>query len=212
MTAARTLDPAAALLARHMPALGSALAALPGARALVLEVGADGAAVVYFDDDPDQLEAGHAVVRVVWPDGAEDVRTVPLAELAAGAARRRLGVVPDRPMRRGDCLGGLRPCPWVSCRHHMVYAMGRRVWRMSDEELVDQIAKMDESCTLDVADCGGETLDAVGRLLGLSRERVRQIEMVGLERARRAAETRRLDGDGWAHAVGRDGDDCEVMR
>ena len=25
----------------------------------------------------------------------------------------------DRPQSRADCAGGQRPCPWVSCKHHL---------------------------------------------------------------------------------------------
>jgi hypothetical protein len=44
------------------------------------------------------------------------------------------------------------------------------------------------SCALDVADQGGTTLDRVGDLLAMTRERVRQIELVALARARHSKE------------------------
>lgn len=37
-----------------------------------------------------------------------------------------------------------------------------------------------ETCALDVADAGGTTLELVGRLMNLTRERIRQVEMRGL--------------------------------
>lgn len=39
---------------------------------------------------------------------------------------------------------------------------------------------MPETCALDVADRGGVTLEDVGRILGLTRERIRQIEVGAL--------------------------------
>lgn len=39
------------------------------------------------------------------------------------------------------------------------------------------------SCSLDVADEGGKTLEDVGLAMGLTRERIRQIEMMGMENA-----------------------------
>jgi DNA-directed RNA polymerase sigma subunit (sigma70/sigma32) len=39
-----------------------------------------------------------------------------------------------------------------------------------------------ESCVLDVADRGGATLDQVGQILGITRERIRQIEAKALRR------------------------------
>lgn len=41
---------------------------------------------------------------------------------------------------------------------------------------------MTESCVLDVADRGGATLEEIGDMLGLTRERVRQVEEEALER------------------------------
>ena len=25
----------------------------------------------------------------------------------------------ERPRTRGDCVNGIRPCPWVGCGHHL---------------------------------------------------------------------------------------------
>ena len=66
---------------------------------------------------------------------------------------------------------GLRPCPWLKCRHH--------IW-------TDVSKKRDlpvHSCALDVADEGPHTLEQLGELLGLTRERMRQIEEMALHRA-----------------------------
>jgi DNA-directed RNA polymerase sigma subunit (sigma70/sigma32) len=43
---------------------------------------------------------------------------------------------------------------------------------------------MSETCSLDVADRGGITLEEVGELLNLTRERIRQVEAAGLEKLR----------------------------
>ena len=39
---------------------------------------------------------------------------------------------------------------------------------------------MTETCALDVADRGGITLEEVGEIMNLTRERVRQVETAGL--------------------------------
>jgi hypothetical protein len=39
------------------------------------------------------------------------------------------------------------------------------------------VSEMRTSCALDVADDGGTTLDGVGALMNLTRERIRQIEL-----------------------------------
>lgn len=40
----------------------------------------------------------------------------------------------------------------------------------------------DESCSLDVADEGGATLGRVGTVFGLTRERIRQIEVIAIQK------------------------------
>lgn len=67
-----------------------------------------------------------------------------------GTSPRRL------PLTRGDCVNGPRPCPHVTCVHHMLDAT--------------------ETCMLDVTDQGELSLQAVGNIFGISKERVQQIE------------------------------------
>lgn len=68
------------------------------------------------------------------------------------------------PQTRGDCLPGgsnaARPCRWITCKWYLP--------RMSPSPKF--------TCALDVADLGGMTLEDVGELMGVTRERVRQIE------------------------------------
>jgi hypothetical protein len=85
----------------------------------------------------------------------------------------------ERPRTRGECAGGPRPCPFVSCSHHLyldvTYAGGIKFNfpGIELEELAD-------TCSLDLADQGGLTLEQVGEATNLTRERVRQIEMGAL--------------------------------
>jgi hypothetical protein len=80
---------------------------------------------------------------------------------------------PPAPKVRADCLeGGVnegRPCPWVGCFYNIV------------ESDPDPKAKA-PTCVLDMADEGGVTLEEVGRVMGITRERVRQIEAKALRR------------------------------
>ncbi|MFA6605108.1 MAG: sigma factor-like helix-turn-helix DNA-binding protein [Patescibacteria group bacterium] len=83
-----------------------------------------------------------------------------------------------RPKTRGECRGASRPCPWVSCPYHLAIEVTeagsvRLDWRFL-------VGELRETCALDVADRGGLSLEAIGALLGLTRERVRQLEMSGL--------------------------------
>lgn len=85
----------------------------------------------------------------------------------------------ERPRTRGDCQDGPRPCPWVSCRHHL-YAdtlpSGNLKLNFPDKEPWE----LEHTCSLDIADDGGTSLEQVGVALNLVRERVRQIEVIAL--------------------------------
>ena len=94
------------------------------------------------------------------------------------------GPMPERPRCRADCVDGPRPCPWVSCRHHLgldISGVGSLKQR-TDVEL----DALTETCALDVAERGGERLEAIGEMLGLTRERVRQVQEDALRKVRRA--------------------------
>lgn len=85
-----------------------------------------------------------------------------------------------RPRVRGDCVDEERPCPWVSCRHHLFVDVVRRQLKENFPER--EVWDLEESCSLDVADRGGTTLDEVGKHMNVVRERVRQIEAMALGR------------------------------
>lgn len=85
----------------------------------------------------------------------------------------------DRPRTRADCEMGDRPCPFVSCKHHLYLDVGRSgslILNFPDIE-PDEMERMEETCALDVADEGGATLEHVGEIMNLTRERVRQMEL-----------------------------------
>jgi hypothetical protein len=98
-----------------------------------------------------------------------------------------------RPKTRADCLNMERPCPFVSCKHHLyldVSKEGLVSIAVPDLELWEMI----ETCSLDVAEEGcfsgmgagdGATLETIALIYNLSRERVRQIETVALRKLQR---------------------------
>lgn len=99
------------------------------------------------------------------------------------APRRRLRVLrnPELPTFRGECEDGPRPCPLVSCKWNLyldVTESGSIKFNFPGLEPEDMI----ESCALDIADRGGTTLENVGEMTGLTRERIRQIETRALFR------------------------------
>ena len=122
---------------------------------------------------------------------------------------------PSRPVTRGDCQDGPRPCPWVSCRYHLALdvTMGgsirispslvdgdprgtKRMRTLGEgeefgvdewlEEAAELVVNAEHTCSLDLSEQGGKTLDEVGAAMGLTRERTRQVESAALIRARKA--------------------------
>lgn len=84
----------------------------------------------------------------------------------------------EHPRTRGECPE-VRPCPLIGCRHNLwcdVKANGRVTVRDRDLEPWDA----EDSCALDLAELGGMTLDEVGAVMSITRERVRQLEQSAL--------------------------------
>jgi hypothetical protein len=94
----------------------------------------------------------------------------------------------ERPATRGDCLAGgsnaARPCPWVSCAQHLALdvheSTGNLKVTLPATDGEPDLDAMRDTCALDVADRGGDTLDEVGASMNITRERVRQLEAAAL--------------------------------
>ncbi len=86
----------------------------------------------------------------------------------------------DRPKTRGECKEGMRPCPWVTCKHHLYLDVNPETGSIKLNFPDLEVSEMAETCSLDVADRGGITLEEVGEILNLTRERIRQVEVRGL--------------------------------
>ena len=86
----------------------------------------------------------------------------------------------ERPVAREDCAQGARPCPFVSCKHHLYLDVSARTGAIKLNFPDLEVWEMTETCALDVADRGGTTLEEVGAIMNLTRERIRQVEVKGL--------------------------------
>lgn len=87
------------------------------------------------------------------------------------------------PVLRLECEEATRPCPHVTCKHHLfldVSELGTVTLNFPDVDTID----LKHSCCLDVAADGGRTLEQVGEIMNLTRERVRQIEASALRKLR----------------------------
>lgn len=101
----------------------------------------------------------------------------------------------DRPLQRVECAESTRPCPWVSCRYNLYLDVrGDGVLRINfpGKEPDEMMA----SCALDMAEDGPRTLDQVAALMGMSKERARQIESAALAKLRDALGADELLDDG----------------
>jgi len=86
----------------------------------------------------------------------------------------------ERPRTRDECANGMRPCPFVSCKHHLYLDVSAKTGAIKLNFPDLEVWDMTETCALDVADRGGTTLEEVGAIMNLTRERIRQVEVKGL--------------------------------
>ena len=183
--------------AKKAPARAKAPAAAAPRSADVDDAGDD-------DDDPDDDEdsggddedepsadedAGHSSATGEDDDphsGRRRSKTIARKQMMR--ERRRMiaqGAVPeidayDRPGHREQCRNAERPCLFVSCRYHLYLdvnpATGSIKLNFPDKE----VWQLEQTCALDVAERGGITLEEVGDIMNLTRERIRQVEVTGL--------------------------------
>lgn len=126
-----------------------------------------------------------------------------VARLGAGALQRGALWNPsdpaqaERPRTFGECqargLGtATQPCPYLSCAYHTACDVDERVgsihfnapWQADPADGVPDLApaleRMAATCTLRVAEEGEQTLDEIAQTLGVTLERIRQIEVRAL--------------------------------
>jgi len=87
-----------------------------------------------------------------------------------------------RPMMRADCANVPRPCPYISCKHHLYLDVSPRTGSIKLNFPDLEVWQLPISCALDIAETGGCTLETVGEIMNLTRERVRQLEVRALSR------------------------------
>ncbi|MBT8430112.1 MAG: DNA-binding protein [Gammaproteobacteria bacterium] len=107
-------------------------------------------------------------------------------EVRQGFALRRLWAQHQRPRTRADCIDGPRPCPWAGCRYHLAVDVRPSTGGLCLHFGPDDWDQSADTCALDVADRGPQTLEDVASLFNLTRERVRQIEFRALRRLQAA--------------------------
>ena len=96
-----------------------------------------------------------------------------------------------KPRCRSDCSKIPRPCPFVSCRYNLYCDITKRgSLKLNFPKIEPQ--EMIASCALDIAELGGCTLQEIGDILNITRERVRQVQDKALRKLDRKYVLRKL--------------------
>ncbi len=123
-------------------------------------------------------------------------RTISIRRLSKAELNRGRMLYPEtdywKPKTRMECKDLERPCPFVSCKYHLYIDVHpvRGSIKLNFPDL--EVWEMTETCALDVADRGGITLEEVGEIMNLTRERVRQVETAGLAKLQAIRDISRL--------------------
>jgi hypothetical protein len=102
------------------------------------------------------------------------------AELQLGAAMYPPVDDVERPRTRAECKNEARPCPWVACKHHLYLDINPETGSIKINFPDLEPWDLPHTCALDVADQGALTLEEIGVITNLTRERIRQVEVRGL--------------------------------
>lgn len=126
----------------------------------------------------------------------------------------------ERPRTWGECLEralgtASRPCGYLRCKHNLLVDVDGRTgsYKVTWPHLAvgaygdEYGAYPQHTCALRVAEQGGLTLDEIGQVMNLTRERVRQIETKALYALRGlaglvAAVDAELDAPAWQGITG----------
>ena len=142
--------------------------------------------------DAEEAAADESLLDEASPDRARG-RTMSRKQMTREMRRQqREGVDPEetslraelesmRPRTRAECVDGPRPCFFVSCKYNLYLDVNPRTGSVKLNFPDKELWELEHTCALDVADKGGITLEEVGSIMNLTRERVRQVESRGIE-------------------------------
>jgi hypothetical protein len=154
--------------------------------------GQDGAADDAGDVDGD---GDHAITATGMPEVSRKVRrrrrrtrprskTIAMKRLTREELRQGALMYPPvdipRPTSRAECREEMRPCAWVACKHHLYLDINPETGSIKINFPDLEPWELKHTCALDVAERGGITLEEVGEIMNLTRERIRQVEVRGL--------------------------------
>lgn len=123
----------------------------------------------------------------------ENMHRLSQRALRAGAEAypEQPGVDYLRPQTFADCesvgLGDITPCPFVSCKHHLYLDVNPRTGSIKLNFPDREVDELPATCALRVAEQGGATLEDVADIIGVVRERIRQVQDRALAQLRGVA-------------------------
>jgi len=147
------------------------------------------------DETADDAEAGITAEGELPPSVSRKVRrrrrrtrprskTIAMKRLTREELRHGALMYPPvdipRPTSRAECSEEIRPCPWVACKHHLYLDINPETGSIKINFPDLEPWELKHTCALDVAERGGITLEEVGEIMNLTRERIRQVEVRGL--------------------------------
>lgn len=128
-------------------------------------------------------------------------KTMSRKEMARDLRRRRLSgdidsdertlleeLMKSRPKQRSECVSSPRPCVFVSCKYNLYLDVNPETGSIKLNFPEKELFELEYTCALDVAEKGGITLEEVGEIMNLTRERIRQVEVRGLLKLKLSAE------------------------
>lgn len=131
--------------------------------------------------------------QITCPDCRKPVVYMALRGAEYGEWVRPEDAPTDMPDTTG--LAHCRPCLKVSCTFNLFLDVNKTTGSIKLNFPDLEPHEMVNSCALDVADQRGITLEDVGEVLNLTRERVRQLETKGIEKLKAQARADKLVAD-----------------
>jgi hypothetical protein len=162
-------------------------------RALLMRIAADGSEVLAAADGAEVTTPERPRQRRVRSRSIRLLRVT--RREARQAVERALEIEAEfgeRPRRRQDCADAPRPCPHVSCRHHLYLDVNPHTGTIKLNFPDLEVWELGNSCALDIADQGGTAIETVGQFMNVTRERIRQIETQALSKLSTVADTHAL--------------------
>lgn len=95
-----------------------------------------------------------------------------------------------RPKTRADCEDAPRPCPFAGCKYHLFIEVNPRTGSVKENFPGKDLDEIGDTCSLDVADRGGVTLEEIGGIMNMTQQGAAFTEARGLVKLRVLAEKR----------------------